>query len=386
LSDPSTRAGRAWSAAGLFAVSSAISILLLEAALRAYDAHLAAPAGGAVLPILQPSPTGLGYGLRPNVNLSVPIGRRLVRIQTNSHGMRWREVDRAKGSRRRIAFQGDSFAFGCWSDSVEDSVVGVFERGVSATLWEVLGFGVGGYGPPDEELQLERQVLGFSPDFVIVVFFAGNDFRDAHLGLDKSDLGDGVARLIDAKVRARVPADQLVEDPTSCPPSGVAPWRARLDRLVTFRRLAALLGRENLSLEFAVNRNFTMFTYWSQHPYPPIALQARDEALACFGRMQETLRTHGARLAIVAVPYREQVHSRVTAGRDFDVAFPQVYVQTFAREHGIPYLDLLPIFRAHVADHNRRLYLDGDIHLNQLGHRLAGEAIAEWFRACVKGG
>jgi lysophospholipase L1-like esterase len=76
----------------------------------------------------------------------------------------------------------------------------------------------------------------------------------------------------------------------------------------------------------------------------------------------------------------------VTAGRDFDICFPQIYVQAFAREHGIPYLDLLPIFRAHVADHNRPLYPDGDIHLNQLGHQLAREAIADWFRASVKGG
>ena len=71
-------------------------------------------------------------------------------------------------------------------------------------------------------------------------------------------------------------------------------------------------------------------------------------------------------------------------GPDVDIAFPQVYLQVFARERGIPYLDLLPRLRAHVRSTNHRLYVEGDTHLNNRGHALVGAWMADWFRCCVK--
>ena len=38
---------------------------------------------------------------------------------------------------------------------------------------------------------------------------------------------------------------------------------------------APLVGLENQCLDFAPNRNFTMYSYWSRHPYPPAAKAAR---------------------------------------------------------------------------------------------------------------
>jgi lysophospholipase L1-like esterase len=299
--------------------------------------------------------------------------------------MRWRDVPLAKPpGKRRVAILGDSFAFGCWSDTVEDSLAGIFERNISPARWEVLNFGVGGYGPADEELQLEEQVLGFAPDYVVVVFFAGNDFRDAFLGTDKAGIVDGTAQLRDDLVRARVPAAELAEDVTLSRPTPATGLRRGLERLALFRRLAPLLGLERLQLEFAVNRNFTMFTYWSQHPYPEAALRARDATLASYERMRDSLRTRGARFGIVAVPYKEQVHSRVAAGAGFDVTLPQLWVQAHARQHGIPYLDLLPLLRDRALRSGERLFHANDIHLNQQGHRLAGEAMADWFRCCLR--
>ncbi len=127
-----------------------------------------------------------------------------------------------------------------------------------------------------------------------------------------------------------------------------------------------------------------MLTFWSRVPYPPAALRARDESLATLARMDAVAAAHQARLAVVAIPTREQVYSQRTAGADFDMAFPQIYVQVFARERGIPYLDLLPAFRAHVREENARLYVTGDIHLNDEGHALAGGLIREWFQCCIR--
>ena len=80
----------------------------------------------------------------------------------------------------------------------------------------------------------------------------------------------------------------------------------------------------------------------------------------------------------------EQVHARAETGSDYDIGFPQAYLQVFARDRDIPYLDLLPILRAHVRDTNERLFVAGDTHLNNRGHEIVGQRMADWFRCCVK--
>ena len=199
--------------------------------------------------LLTPNPNGTGsYRLKPDIDLVTRIGRREVRIRTNRHGMHWSEVTiRKNDGRRRIAFLGDSFTFGAWADGYEESFVGTFDKNVSSERWEVLNFGVGGYGLADEELLLREQVLEFSPSYVIVVVFAGNDFRDTYLGIDKESIIDGAAELQDAKVRAVVPAELLVDDATVSAPCALAPGPRRwLEALSSFCLMSPWFGLENL--------------------------------------------------------------------------------------------------------------------------------------------
>ena len=339
------------------------------------------------LDVLRPNPHGTGsYRLKPNVHLRTRVGNRVVLVRTNRHGMPWREVAIEKpAGRARIAFLGDSFTFGCWADTVEKSLVGVFESGLPGARWEVLNFGVGGYGLADEELLLREEVMRFSPDYVVVVMYNGNDFRDTYLGLDRERIVGGTAVLDPDTVRRKVPGELLPEDTTiSRARDDRSLLERRLRRLALHRLLAPLLRLEDLSLEFAVNRNFTMYSFWSQVPYPEAARHAKDESLATLARMDAFLAGHRARLAIVALPTAEQVYATRLSGPDFDLGFPQVYVQTFARERSIPYLDLLPAFRDHVRATNEPLYVRGDTHLDNEGHALAGRLINDWFRCCVR--
>jgi len=337
------------------------------------------------LDLLQANPHGTGsYRLKPNVRRQVRVGNRTVLVKTNSLGMPWREVALEKpAGRARIAFLGDSFTFGCWADTVEKSLVGVFESGVSGARWEVLNFGVGGYGFADMELLLREEVLRFSPDYVVVVSYNGNDFRDTFLGLGREHVVRGTVELDEANIRRRVPPELLVEDATISRPVEASGLKG-LKQLALYRLLAPLLGWHDLTLKFAVNRNFTMLSFWSQVPYAKAALEAKDVALATLGRMDDLLAAHRARLAVAVLPTHEQVYSDRLAGPDFDLSFPQIYIQLFARERGLPYLDLLPGFRAHVERTGRPLYLKGDTHLNNEGHALAGRLLGDWFHCCVR--
>lgn len=345
------------------------------------------PRRGQELDILMPNPHGTGsYRLKPNLDITTKAGGRSVRIRTNRHGMPWREVEIEKTDRRRrIAFLGDSFTFGSWADSYEKSFVGVFEGNVSRERWEVLNFGVGGYGLGDMELLLSEEVIAFSPSYVVVVVFTGNDFRDTFLGLDKERIVNGVAHLKDTVVRTRVPAELLVEDTSVSAPCERPSFLSRsLDELISFQMLSPYIGLENLCVDFAVNRNFTAYSFWSQYPYPEAATEAKDMVIAALERMGSLLADHRARLAIAVLPTYEQVHARESAGADYDILLPQANLHVYARERDIPYIDLLPILRAHVLRTNERLFLKSDTHLNNRGHEIVGKKLAEWFRCCVR--
>ena len=193
-------------------LSVCLFLALVELGARVIQARLTPPKRGQELDILMPNPRGTGsYRLKPDLDLTTKAGGRPVRIRTNRHGMPWREVEIEKTDRRRrIAFLGDSFTFGSWANSYEEAFVGVFEQNVSRERWEVLNFGVGGYGLGDMKLLLSEEVMAFSPSYVVVVVFTGNDFRDTFLGLDKERIVNGVAHLKDTVVRTRVPSELLV--------------------------------------------------------------------------------------------------------------------------------------------------------------------------------
>ena len=133
---------------------------------------------GLKLSIQNPNGTG-SYRLKPNLDVVTKVASKDVIIKTNSLGMRWREVSHDNPlEKERIAFIGDSFTFGCWADKVENTFVGGFDSLLNSEKFEVLNFGVGGYGLEDMELQIREEILPFRPNYVILMFFNGNDFRD----------------------------------------------------------------------------------------------------------------------------------------------------------------------------------------------------------------
>ena len=152
---------------------------------------------------------------------------------------------------------GNSFTFGCWADRVENSLMGAFEKNVSPERWEILNFGVGGYGMADIELQLQEDVLEFSPRYVVMVLFTGNDFRDTYLGIENNIIVDGTAlqnhELLNSKVPPRYRQPDLSMPTASREPAKI---RRALRRLALFRFLAPHLDMEHLAVDFTVSQNF----------------------------------------------------------------------------------------------------------------------------------
>ena len=189
--------------------------------------------------------------------------------------------------------------------------MGVFEKSVSLERWEVLNFGVGGYGFADIELQLREEALKFDLSYAILVSFNGNDFRDTYLGIGKDRIIHGTAVLDDDVLEEKVPALFLRKDRTTSQPSfETSTLRKSLRSFALFRLLAPFLDMEHLAIDFRVNQHFIAYSFWSQVPYPPVAVEAKDVSLETLERMARILDDRGVGLALVALPTREQVLQR----------------------------------------------------------------------------
>jgi lysophospholipase L1-like esterase len=384
---PASRSRYAALAAATSLLSFAACLVLAEAFLRFYERRLAERRREAVdMPLFRPNPHGTGsFRLRPGLRISQAVWGTNVKLETNSHGMRWREVAREKpAGRSRIAFLGDSFTFGCWASSIERSFVGVVDGALSGGGFEVLNFGVPGYGIDDAELLIREEVLSFSPDYVIVMVYNGNDLRDTYLGLAKQTIGKGTAVLDEANLKRRVPAEHLKRGTLRpVPQRRRTRLERRLNAFAAYRLAAPLLGLHQMAVEFVPGASFTSYTFWSRYPYPEVARKARDATLRALERIHDELQPRGIRLGIATLPTRQQVYSSRESGEDFDIAFPQEFVRLFARDRQIAFLDLLPPLRREGLGRKREMYAYKDTHLDDAGHALVGRQLVEWFRCCV---
>ena len=119
--------------------------------------------------------------LRPNLEFRYTReGDALVKV--NSHGNR--DVERSiekPDNVIRIAILGDSF---CEARQVQlkQAFWHILESKLNSEFpekqFEVLNFGVSGFGTAQEYLMLKHYAIKFQPDFVLLGFFSGNDIAD----------------------------------------------------------------------------------------------------------------------------------------------------------------------------------------------------------------
>jgi GDSL-like Lipase/Acylhydrolase family len=116
-----------------------------------------------------------------------PLGWQYVEM--NSHGYRGREwsVEKPSGT-YRIAVLGDSFAE-AFQLPEERTFAARTEQGLNRQCgpgrrFEVLNFGVAGFGTGQELETLRLRVLRFQPDLVLLYFYGSNDVYDNSKELD----------------------------------------------------------------------------------------------------------------------------------------------------------------------------------------------------------
>jgi hypothetical protein len=321
-------------------------------------------------------------------------------IQINHDGMRDRPHSYHKPDDTiRIAFVGDSFTE-AEQVALEDDFVSVVERRLTSCAClrgmkvEALNFGCDSYGTAQELVTLRRHVWKFSPDIVVLVFFAGNDLRNNSLDMEWHL----------CQPFYLFQGDQLV---LGGPFINSPLFRAECAIKFESRRSAVLnvLGDAVAQIRSAVKAKKALIPA----SVPTVAAASVEPGLGdaiykaplnqtwqdawnvtekLIAMMNGDVRGHGAQFLVVTASVGPQVYpdrawrARYEKSLNLtDLFYPDFRITELGRRVGFPVLNLAPALQSYADEHHVFLHgfrntKLGIGHWNEAGHRLAGELIA----------
>jgi hypothetical protein len=332
------------------------------------------------------------------------VGETRTWVQLNAQGAR--DVDHAlakPADTLRIVVVGDSYA-DAFEVEREQAFWAVAERllgecpALAGRSVEVLNLGWRGYGTTEELLALRRFGFAYDPDWVVLAFLTGNDFRNNSRALKDSDRpyhvynGEG-SLVLDESYMESAEFQRWTGWRGDL-------WYGLLDRSRLVQLLRHLARRIEGLIESAARSS-------EGEDFEPglddqVYLEPEDEAWRSAWRvtegvirkMHEEVREHGARFLLVTLSNGIQVHPdakirerhRRRIGAT-DLFYPDRRLRAFAEEEGIDALVLAPVLRAWAEQNETCVHGFQEPwlcrgHWNVLGHRLAGERLAE--RICAE--
>lgn len=257
----------------------------------------------------------------------------------NSKGTRGPEFEAAKPPGTfRIAAIGDSVTFGL-GVATEDTFCAQLGRLLNARddgrRYEVLNFGVNGYGTVEELQLFRKKVHAFGPDLVLVTYVL-NDITPPSV----------LHEVVGDRMRTIARIDRIA------PYSQVAAWAlVTRDRVASSRDPYAAYERMYLDPEF-----------WSREV----------EAMRGFTEVSRE-----TPVAVVIVPLLTD-YSRHGLRRLHE------RVHGLLGELGLAYLDLADSFQERSPE-ELRLKNDDDTHPNAAGHSLIAQEVSRWLPEVMKG-
>jgi lysophospholipase L1-like esterase len=299
-------------------------------------------------------PTRL-FDLRPNQQ--VFTHDKPARI--NALGFRGAEIESPKPEGRfRIVVMGDSVTFGNGVGDEQTYPAQLARKlgEASSHTVEVINAGIPGYDTWQHALLLEEVVLLLDPDLVLLGFYE-NDITQR-------------------------PEDirPVINERGESPRIGLGAWLG--DRWIFLLKKSRVLLLAREAYDRARARWFPSYgaavrkalLNGNRHPALEAGWKEVDHSLH---QMSALLKREEVPFRVVVFPMPEQVWSTATNNASY-----QARLQAITNQMAVPTLDLLPAFRAAVAD-GRALYIPWDWHPNPEGHRVAAEAIEAFIRPVV---
>jgi len=324
-----------------------------------------------------------------------PESRREVHAVTNRFGFRFDDLPFEKpAGTRRVALLGDSM-IAAWQVEEEETAAHLMQERLNASAdgerWEMLNFGVPAAGTGPEYVVYRELARRFDPDVVLCVYFVGNDFGDNSIRLSRRnriyfDLDEqgGLVQLPYPSLAARF--NELLNEHS---------------RLYVWQKdaLSALKAKPVVASGDATLEERHAWHGDSIRPSEWIYYTGADEPAAhswavtraVVHAFASRVRGDGHAFGLVLLPCSQQVHDdefaflREVAGElgdRFDPLNPSRRLAEICAEAGVPFIDLLPGFRAAAPSHSELardewLFLNGRGHLNERGNEVLGKLLAE---------
>jgi len=332
-------------------------------------------------------------GFRAFPTFPAQDGSRVVAFEVNSLGFPGPEL--SADGRARVLVYGDSFVEGYSTPRPERFVTrlgSLLQRRWGRAV-EAVDAGVGGYGPDQVSLRIDRDLATLRPDAVVIALFAGNDMGDLlrNKVYDVDTQGHPVTRRyrLDPEVDAAL-------DPRG--PQRFALWRAaRLAR----RELASTLSRDlpaRGSLSWALSEcerdwldyrsGSTLVTNpFVDHYDADVSLRPGSESVlgkralmrGVLALLREQAAAAGVPPLAVVIPAPEDLRSgpfadelRADPGYRADALTSALEEE--ARAAGVVCVSLFPAFARRGGD---ALYYEQDLHWNAEAQDIAARLTAE---------
>src|SRR3989338_4295399 len=320
----------------------------------------------------------LGWRLKSNIEGLFFSNEYNTNIKNNAQGLRMGRNVPLKKSKYRIAFLGDSFIWG-FGVNEHERVSEYLEKELENV--EVLNFGVSGYGTDQYYLQLNRTVLKFRPDMVIVGFYAN----------DLEDTGNNV------RYSYPKPLFKLADDGslnlTNVPVPKKVEWDAREYSFLT--KLKFFLSHKSHVFFLFKRVLFRLYPY-QEHTYDPSEISIilkeypkdyqvynqLNEMLYC--KMAEMLREHNITFIVINIPpkihllqdkFSNTLKELQIDSDEIDINKPSMMLHNLSINCGLDFIDLYPYFREY--KYKERLYFWYDPHWNPLGHKYAAKILSK---------
>ena len=298
-----------------------------------------------------------------------------VAIRTNAQGMR-SDTDFAKAKSddvRRVAIVGDSFGMGYGVD-LEESSLHLLERALQERLGcevEILNFSVSGFGPAEELVVLESEILDYDPDLVIQYFCANDPTDDTRSALFRLEDGELVRGN-----REYLPAVEIREFLFSFP---IYRWLAGESHLYNLARdragstvktmLATLRAASSAKAPVEEASGGEISTDPTDapgaEPIPPAGADvtpAQWLTLKILDRMRARVRNAGANFLILSIPQR--------GGR-------AIFNDRFPYSEDLPFDVVVPLEEFEAANGEMLYWERSHGHWTPLGCRLVADALLE---------
>lgn len=346
----------------------------------------------------------VGAALRPNAQgWWTKEGHEYIRI--SSQGLRDREHTKAKPANTvRIAVLGDSFAEALQLP-MEKAFWAIMESrlrecgAMPGQNVEVINFGVSGYGTAQELLTLRHKVWDYAPDIVLLAVTTMNDISDDSRALKQSNdipyfvFSDGRLVLDDSfrnsrKYRFRGSALNY--------PLMWLKDHSRVAQAIYEARDAVSLWVQSRSRSTTPGE-LGIYDATYREPRDDVWRDAWRVTEALIVLMRDEVKERHAKFFVVTLSSGFQVHPDPKVRQEImekrgltDVFYPDLRVKDLCERESIPVMVLAPGLQRYAEQNKVLLHGFGkdaplDSHWNELGHRIAGEMMADWLCAKLSG-